>query len=208
MIPKKILVIDDEVSIGQLVKIGLEARGHIVEIATSQEEGIEKLKGFYADVILLDFMMPGMSGYEFLDKLSADKSISEVPPVIFVSVIAPDIKSEALKKEGVCDIIPKPIDFEQLASAIDKIGASYIRMRIKEKSQPTQPSPSELKEAIYKRLHDSLAQNISIASMKLEFLLTPPRSYDKKTLDTLQSIMKILEHSREDLKEVLKILKE
>jgi len=63
---KKILVIDDEPAIAQLIKINLEADGYEVDTALDGMEGIEKAKASPPDVITLDVLMPGMNGFQVM----------------------------------------------------------------------------------------------------------------------------------------------
>lgn len=81
---KKLLVIDDEVEILDVVKEGLEAAGYEVCIANSGAMGLEIAREFRPDLIFLDISMPRMNGFEFLEKLSAEPEIGKTP-VILVS---------------------------------------------------------------------------------------------------------------------------
>ena len=73
---KRILVVDDELHIGELYKSELEDEGYSVTIATSGEEALAAVETSPPDLIVLDIQMPGMDGIETLEKLvGSDKGI-------------------------------------------------------------------------------------------------------------------------------------
>lgn len=61
---KKILVVDDEKSIATAVSYAFKREGYIVDTASDGEEALEKVKSFQPDVMILDVMMPKLTGYE------------------------------------------------------------------------------------------------------------------------------------------------
>jgi len=67
----KILVVDDEISLSQMVKMWLEDHGHEVITANDGKEGIEKVQSEKPDLVVLDIRMPVMNGYEFMRTLGA-----------------------------------------------------------------------------------------------------------------------------------------
>lgn len=80
----KILIIDDSAQMLHLMREMISIFGHTAEIAHSGTEGLEKVDEFQPDLILLDVMMPGMSGWEFFAKHRIQSEI----PVIMVSADA------------------------------------------------------------------------------------------------------------------------
>ncbi|MEM9776816.1 MAG: response regulator [Chloroflexota bacterium] len=80
----KILIIDDSSQMSDLLREMVSIFGHTAEVAHSGTEGIEKVKSFEPDLILLDIMMPGMDGWGFYE---AHQSTSDVP-VIMISADA------------------------------------------------------------------------------------------------------------------------
>lgn len=80
---KRILIIDDEPDIVLLLKSRLESHGFNVESAYSGEEGLEKIKDFNPDVILLDVIMPFMSGYTVCSHIKSDETLNR--PVIMLT---------------------------------------------------------------------------------------------------------------------------
>jgi signal transduction histidine kinase/CheY-like chemotaxis protein/HAMP domain-containing protein len=118
---KRVLVVDDEPSIAQLIAERLEPFGVEAAIAHSGAEAIERLRTEEFDAVTLDILMPGMSGFEVLRQLRADPELRAVP-VVVVSVFS---GQEALAGEWV---VSKPIDAEEL---VDALGAAMLAGRVR-----------------------------------------------------------------------------
>lgn len=105
MAEKKILVIDDESINIKLVQFGLQSEG-IYQIASAEsgEEGIDYVKENDVDLILLDLMMPGMDGFETMEKLNEFSKI----PVIFMTADTEDETIEKARNLGAADFLKKP----------------------------------------------------------------------------------------------------
>ena len=111
----RILVVDDEEIIRQLLKDLLEIKGHDVATARDGIEGLEKLKDV-PDIVLLDIRMPHMDGLEFLERV---KEISPSSDVIMVTAVADhDLALEAMKR-GALDYVTKPINIKYLGDLIN-----------------------------------------------------------------------------------------
>lgn len=78
----KILLVEDDTEVRRLYAIGLNNRGFEVKLAANGADAVERLGELSPDVILLDLMLPVMTGWEVLDHFS---SPGETPPVIVVS---------------------------------------------------------------------------------------------------------------------------
>ncbi|MCX7956543.1 MAG: response regulator [Endomicrobia bacterium] len=116
---KKILVIDDEPSIANLIKYNLEYEGYEVEIALNGNEALKKVKEFKPELITLDVLMPEMNGFQVLELLKQDEETKNIP-VIFISIV------EGVQKErgfhlGAVDFLSKPIEFGELLKTIKSI---------------------------------------------------------------------------------------
>lgn len=110
----KILIIDDEIDLVNLLKDSLENRGHTVLTAFDGEEGIRKAKE-QPDIIILDIMMPGIDGYEVIRRIRD----AIFCPIIFFSAKQSEtdmIKGLAL---GGDDYLTKPFSLNELLARID-----------------------------------------------------------------------------------------
>jgi two-component system response regulator MprA len=120
---KRILVVDDEPEVRELMEHFLTQRGYDVRIAENGKLALAALDSFMPDVVLLDMHMPEMDGLETLKRLAA---CSPSLPVIMVTV-NDDIETTAhLLQLGAADYVPKPFNLDYLEQAIN-IQLSAIR---------------------------------------------------------------------------------
>ncbi|MEZ5400953.1 MAG: EAL domain-containing protein [Bryobacteraceae bacterium] len=108
--PIKLLVVDDEPHNREILARRLERAGYAVEAAPGGQEALEWLDRHAADMVLLDYMMPGMNGFELLKLLRGTYSPAELPVIIVTAINDSDSVVEALEL-GANDFIAKPIDF-------------------------------------------------------------------------------------------------
>jgi CheY-like chemotaxis protein len=118
MAKKKILVVDDEVELVELVKLRLEANGYEVVMANSGLEGLSKASSESPNLIVLDIGMAEMDGYTVLQKLKEDEKTKDIP-VIMLTAYA---KMQSLfEMEGISDYIVKPFDPQDFLARVDKV---------------------------------------------------------------------------------------
>ena len=116
---KKIMVVDNEPDIVDLTRTVLEIGGYNVIPAYSGEDCLKKLDNNKVDLILLDIMMPGMSGWDVFNRIKKKNSDLKVA---FMSVLEiSDKRKQVLLDEGLSDYIMKPFDKDSLLNRIDKI---------------------------------------------------------------------------------------
>jgi len=116
MPPKKILVVDDEPEVRQLMEHFLTERGYEVRIAENGRLALAALDTFMADVVLLDMHMPEMDGLETLKRLAVR---SPSLPVIMVTVNDDVETTTYLLQMGAADYVPKPFNLDYLEQAIN-----------------------------------------------------------------------------------------
>ena len=115
---KKILVVDDEVELVELVKIRLEANGYEVIMANSGLEGLSKAASELPDLIILDIAMAEMDGYTVLQKLREEEKTKDIP-VIMLTAYA---KMQSLfEMEGISDYIVKPFDPQDFLLRVGRV---------------------------------------------------------------------------------------
>ena len=113
---KKILIIEDEKKIRRFLQLELEHEGYNVTVAEDGAEGIDKFKKDYFDLILLDLMMPKLSGEEVCKKI---RETSEIPIIVLTAKDQVLNKVELLDM-GADDYLTKPFEVEEL----------FARMRV------------------------------------------------------------------------------
>ncbi|MCD6590868.1 MAG: response regulator [Candidatus Aenigmarchaeota archaeon] len=118
---KKVMVVDDEESLIELVKAVLEEEGYRVITAMNGEEALEKLKTVKPDLILLDMMMPGMSGREVCERIRKDPKTKNLKIAFLTVAKFSEAGKDILKKMNVLDYITKPFDNDDLVRRVKKI---------------------------------------------------------------------------------------
>ncbi len=117
---KKILVVDDEESLRELLVAVLEPEGFEVITASDGNDCIEKLKTLKPDLILLDMMMPGMSGRETCEKIRGNPKTKDLKVAFLTVAKFSESGKDVLKKMNVSDYITKPFDNADLIKRVKK----------------------------------------------------------------------------------------
>ena len=107
----KILVVDDEVKISELLQRFFEKKGYTVITANSGMDAIEKVQNESPDVMLLDIRMPGMDGVEVLKCV---REFNKKIGIIMVTAVMDEDIAKNTMKLGADEYITKPIDLERL----------------------------------------------------------------------------------------------
>jgi two-component system alkaline phosphatase synthesis response regulator PhoP len=116
----KVLVVDDEEPILELLKYNLEKAGYEVETATDGAKGVETAKKFHPDLVLLDIMMPGMDGVETCRRIRELPEIQKTF-IIFLTARSEEYSEVAAFDVGADDYITKPIKPRALISRINAV---------------------------------------------------------------------------------------
>jgi len=119
---KKILIVDDEKLIVKMSSIILEQAGYETEGVHDGETALETVPVFKPDLILLDLMMPGIDGFQVLERLKADDSTCDIP-VIIVSALEEKENIEKADKLGATDYVVKGSGPKKLLEAVNSIFA-------------------------------------------------------------------------------------
>lgn len=116
----KILIIDDEPGITNLVRIILSGAGFDVEQANNVEQVRQSLASQQFDLVILDLMIPGVSGWDLYTHIRADERHREVPVVILSARIREKEIQDALHVRQVRDYITKPFSVEELIARVSR----------------------------------------------------------------------------------------
>lgn len=115
----KVLVIEDDRTVGQFVQRGLEEQMATVELVAEGQEGLDRASQKAYDVIVLDLRLPGMSGVEVLRTLR-DRGVT-TPVLVLTAQDAVESKVQALRT-GADDYVTKPFAFEELLARVEALG--------------------------------------------------------------------------------------
>jgi two-component system, OmpR family, response regulator len=122
----KILVVEDDRTVGQYVKRGLEEQRFHVDLAEDGLEGLRLASGGLYDLVILDLRLPEMTGLEVLRTLR-DRGLT-VPILVLTAQDAVDFKVNALRA-GADDYVTKPFAFEELLARVEALGRRPQQLR-------------------------------------------------------------------------------
>ena len=118
---KKLLIVEDHQDTLAVYLLVLERKGYDIRLAWNGEEGLAKFRSWQPDLVVLDEMLPKLSGSEVLEKI---REVDQTVPVIIVSGNNdPAVKERCLRELGATDYLQKPLDFDALLSRIDQVFA-------------------------------------------------------------------------------------
>jgi CheY-like chemotaxis protein len=112
-----VLICDDEPSLRELIRITLDGPYEIVE-ADDGEESLELARRVRPDVVILDMMMPRLSGLEVLTTLRQEKDLSDTRVIVLTA--QPESREDALR-EGADVVMVKPFEPEQITVAVEEV---------------------------------------------------------------------------------------
>jgi two-component system OmpR family response regulator len=115
----KILVVEDDRTVGQYVKRGLEEQRYQADLVDDGMEGLRLASGGQYDIIVLDLRLPGMSGFEMLRTLR-DRG-NTTPVLVLTAQDSVDFKVQALRA-GADDYVTKPFAFEEVLARVEALG--------------------------------------------------------------------------------------
>ena len=116
----RIFIIEDEPSIIQLIQHNLEKNGFIVLSSINGNDGLKELKKFQPDLLLLDWMLPDLSGIEICKSIRKDNSFKSLPIIMLTAKGEEEDKIKGLDS-GVDDYLTKPFSFNELKSRIKAV---------------------------------------------------------------------------------------
>ena len=118
---KRILCIEDEAEMIELMRLVLEREGFEVTGAMGGEQGLKAMRQEKPDLILLDLMMPGIDGWEVYRQMRADKELAEIPVIIVTAKAQSIDKVLGLQVAKVADYITKPFGPKELIGSIERV---------------------------------------------------------------------------------------
>jgi excisionase family DNA binding protein len=114
-----VLVVDDDARLREFIRVNLEMDGYVVREAANAEEGLAALEEEPPALILLDVMMPGMSGWEMLGRVQEQHGIGTIPVIMFSGQL--DVSPDQALESGAQAFLGKPVDPQQLIEATKQL---------------------------------------------------------------------------------------
>lgn len=117
--PRRVLVVDDSATLRRIMRRVLEGAGHEVETAVDGAEGLEKAQRERFDLMLVDFVMPRLNGYQVVQAMRSLPALQRLP-VVLVSAKAEQIGERFISQTGATEVIQKPFTPEELTAAVSR----------------------------------------------------------------------------------------
>ncbi len=117
----RILIIEDEIAISDLIKIELESKGYRCDVANDGEIGADYMEKNKYDLLLLDIMLPKIDGYELLEY---NRETSQIPTIFITAKSQTNDKIRGLKN-GADDYITKPFELGELVARVETVLRRY-----------------------------------------------------------------------------------
>ena len=113
----RVLVVDDDAAIRRMIIAALKREGDYVLIeAANGREALDAMRGQSPQVVVLDLMMPVMSGWDVLRERQGDATLRAIPVILISANRDPEIASAVDK--GICAFLPKPFDIAALGALV------------------------------------------------------------------------------------------
>jgi len=119
--PKRILVVDDRASDSRLIKLFLERKDYVVREVNDSQAALPAAEEFEPNLILLDLMMPGMSGTELAGLFEANPKLKDVPIVFLTAAITKEQVVAVGGRIGKYPFLAKPIVLSEVADCLKQI---------------------------------------------------------------------------------------
>ena len=114
----RIYVIDDDEQLLRMVGLMLERGGHSVTLLSDPMKGLEKIRDDKPDMIVLDVMMPNMSGHDLTREVRKEKGLSDLP-ILVLTARSQDVDRTTALKSGADDYLSKPVTSQELIERVD-----------------------------------------------------------------------------------------
>ena len=118
----RILVVDDEPALTRMVKLNLEQSGRF-EVRTENEgrKAVEAAREFKPELVLLDVMMPGMTGDEVSQELAQDPELARIKIIFMTAIVSKAETGDRGKKIGGNEFLAKPVKAPDLIATIERV---------------------------------------------------------------------------------------
>jgi CheY-like chemotaxis protein len=111
-----VLVVDDDPNIRRMIVAALKREGYDFLEAPNGREALDVMRGEHPDVVVLDLMMPVLSGWDVLRERAADPALRAIPVIIISANRDPEVATAVA--QGICAFLPKPFDIGALSALV------------------------------------------------------------------------------------------
>ena len=118
---KKVVCVEDEPEIIDLIRLILGRKGYDLTGATGGQEGLDTIRRVKPDLVLLDLMMPDMDGWEVYQQMKADPDLKDIPVIVVTAKAQSIDKILGLHIAKVDDYVTKPFGPQELLQSVERV---------------------------------------------------------------------------------------
>lgn len=159
----RILVVEDEPDLAELIAYNLRIEGHEVEIAQDGAAALHMIEQARPDLILLDLMMPRLSGQQVAERLKQAPATSSIPIIMLTAMSAETDELQGLKL-GADDYITKPFSMSVLLA---RVGAVLRRSGLAAPAKPLSVGPLTIDEQVHRVTLDGAPMKLTLTEFRL-----------------------------------------
>ena len=111
-----VLVVDDDPNIRRMIIAALKRDGYAFREAPNGRDALDVMRAEHPDVVVLDLMMPVMSGWDVLRERMSDPELRRIPVIIVSANRDPEVAHAV--SQGICAFLPKPFDIGALSALV------------------------------------------------------------------------------------------
>ena len=113
---QRVLIADDDPSIRRMLGLSLRKEGYQTADACDGGEALEAMRAGQADLVLLDLMMPKVTGWEVLTERAAEPELRKIPVIVITASRGDEVAK--IPRDGTCALLPKPFDLDTLRALV------------------------------------------------------------------------------------------
>ena len=180
---KRILLVEDDPDIADLLKLHLSDEGHAVDVVDDGDEGLDRALDCRYDLIILDIMLPGTDGFDICRRLRQEKCHV---PILMVTAKTEEVDKVLGLELGADDYITKPFSIREVLA---RVKAIFRRVEVDQGEGPEGDAPIEFGDLVIdpeKRKVIANGESVDLTSKEYDLLLlfarNPGRAYDRQEL--------------------------
>ena len=130
----RIYVIDDDAQLLRMVGLMLERGGHAVTLLNNPIDGLAQIRSDKPELLVLDVMMPNMSGHDLAKEIRNDKALADLP-ILMLTARSQEIDRMTALQSGANDYLSKPVTSQELIARVDQLLSSTDQNEVEEESE-------------------------------------------------------------------------
>ncbi|MBI1318039.1 MAG: response regulator [Candidatus Hydrogenedens sp.] len=160
----KILIVDDDVDLAELVRTKLSAEGHQMAVVNTGEGAFEQAKQFKPDICILDIMLPGVTGYQICRKIRKDPELYRCA-ILILTALGEEPEILHGLEQGADDYLVKPFRLERLMDKIASLSALLVQIDTRNRLTNLPGT-----DAIKREINHQLARGNPIATIYIDMI--------------------------------------